>query len=76
MKCNTGEEQFFDVGSLYARFKELKDLRKPKGLRYRSGTILVVMVLAKLYGEDNPSGGLRMACIIAKMSPCMKTVLA
>ena len=56
MKCNTGEEQFFDVGSLYARFRELGDKRKPKGLRYRLETILVVMTLAKICGEDNPSG--------------------
>jgi predicted transposase YbfD/YdcC len=56
MKCNTGEEQFFDVGSLYARFCGLRDKRKPKGLRYRLETILVVMTLAKICGEDNPSG--------------------
>lgn len=55
MKCNIGEEQFFDVGSLYAKFRELGDKRKPRGLRYRLETILVVMVLAKLCGEDNPS---------------------
>lgn len=55
MKCNTGKEQFFDVGSLYARFCELGDKRKPKGVRYRLETILVIMILAKLCGEDNPS---------------------
>jgi len=55
MKCNTETEQFFDVGSLYAKFRELEDKRKPKGLRYRLETILVVMVLAKLCGEDKPS---------------------
>jgi predicted transposase YbfD/YdcC len=55
MKCNTEVEQFFDVGSLYARFCELRDKRKPKGLRYRLETILVIMNPAKLCGEDNPS---------------------
>ncbi len=55
MKCNTDEEQVFDVGSLYAKFRELGDKRKPRGLRYRLETILVVMILAKLCGEDNPS---------------------
>ncbi len=55
MKCNTGEGQFFDVGSLYGRLCELRDKRKPKGLRYRLETILVIMILAKLCGEDNPS---------------------
>jgi predicted transposase YbfD/YdcC len=56
MKCNISAEQFFDVGSLYARFSELRDRRKAKGLRYRLETILVVMTLAKLCGEDTPSG--------------------
>src|SRR5512142_482587 len=56
MECNTGGEQLFDVGSLYARFCELRDKRNPKGLRYRLETILVVVVLAKICGEDNPSG--------------------
>src|SRR5688572_23405153 len=56
MKCNTGAERVFDVGSLYAKFCQLSDKRKPKGLRYRLEVILVVMVLAKICGEDNPSG--------------------
>lgn len=55
MKCNTEGEQFFDVGSLYAQLCELQDKRKPKGLRYRLESILVIMILAKLCGEDNPS---------------------
>jgi predicted transposase YbfD/YdcC len=55
MKCNISEEQVFDVGSLYAKFQELGDTRKRRGLRYRLETILVVMILAKLCGEDNPS---------------------
>jgi predicted transposase YbfD/YdcC len=55
MECNTEVEQFFDVGSLYAKLCELRDKRKPKGLRYRLENILVIMILAKLCGEDNPS---------------------
>ena len=54
MECNT--EVVFDVGSLYSRFQELKDSRKPRGLRYRLVNILVMMVLAKMCGEDTPSG--------------------
>ena len=56
MKCNIGEEQVFDVGSLYAKFCRLSDKRKPKGLRYQLATILMVMTLAKICGEDKPSG--------------------
>lgn len=55
MKCNIAAGQIFDVGSLYAKFRELGDKRKPRGLRYHLETVLVVMVLAKLCGEDNPS---------------------
>jgi predicted transposase YbfD/YdcC len=56
MKCNTTEAQVIDLGSLYAKLRGLSDRRKPKGLRYRLETILVVMLLAKICGEDNPSG--------------------
>jgi hypothetical protein len=56
MECNTGTERVFDVGSLYAKFCRLSDKRKLKGLRYQLETILVVMTLAKICGEDNPSG--------------------
>lgn len=57
MKSNTTEERVvFDVGSLYAHLQELKDRRKPRGIRYQLVTVLVMMVLAKLCGEDTPSG--------------------
>ena len=46
----------FDVGSLYARFLELRDTRKPRGIRYGLAVILVAMVLAKLAGQDTPQG--------------------
>lgn len=55
MECNT--EVVFDVGSLYSRFQGLKDSRDhPRGLRYSLVDILVMMILAKLCGEDTPSG--------------------
>src|SRR5512141_3136785 len=56
MKCNISEGQVFDVGSLYGKFRELKDKRNPKGLRYELGTLVLLMTLAKICGEDNPSG--------------------
>jgi predicted transposase YbfD/YdcC len=57
MKSNTMEEEIvFDVGSLYAHLQELKDSRKPRGIRYQLVTVLVMMVMAKLCGEDTPSG--------------------
>lgn len=54
MECNTG--QVVDLGSLYQRFARLKDKRKAKGKRYALATILMGMFLAKLCGEDKPSG--------------------
>lgn len=54
MECNTG--QVLDLGSLYHRFEKLKDKRHAKGKRYALGTILLGIFLAKLCGEDKPSG--------------------
>ena len=54
MESNTG--QVLNVGSLYNRFAKLNDKRKAKGKRYGLATILLGMFLAKLCGEDKPSG--------------------
>lgn len=56
MKSNTGAEVVFDVGSLYAQLQELKDKCKTRGIRYPLVAVLVMMVMAKLCGEDTPSG--------------------
>lgn len=45
-----------DVGSLYARLSQLSDKRKAKGKRYSLGLVLLLLLLAKLAGEDKPSG--------------------
>jgi predicted transposase YbfD/YdcC len=54
MESNTG--QVINLGSLYHRFERLRDKRKAKGKRYALATILMGMFLAKLCGEDKPSG--------------------
>lgn len=54
MESNTGE--VLDLGRLYERFAGLKDKRQAKGKRYALATILLGMFLAKLCGEDKPSG--------------------
>jgi len=46
----------FDLGSLYEYFMRVQDIRSSKGKRYRLVTLLVLMLLAKLGGEDKPSG--------------------
>jgi predicted transposase YbfD/YdcC len=56
MECNTEAGIVFDVGSLYAGFCELPDPRKARGKRYRLETMLTLIVLAKVCGEDKPSG--------------------
>jgi len=54
MESNTG--QIINLGSLYHCFEGLTDKRKAKGKRYALATILLGMFLAKLCGEDKPSG--------------------
>lgn len=54
MESNTGK--VMDLGGLYARFEGLHDSRKAKGKRYALATILMGVFLAKLCGEDKPSG--------------------
>jgi hypothetical protein len=46
----------FDVGSLYDRFRQLADKGKARGKRYALPLVLVLMILAKLSGEDHPYG--------------------
>ena len=46
----------FTISSLYAMFLKLRDKRKQKGKRYPLAMLLVLMVVAKLGGEDKPSG--------------------
>lgn len=54
MESNTG--QVMNLSSLYHRFEKLKDKRKARGKRYALATILLGIFLAKLCGEDKPSG--------------------
>jgi predicted transposase YbfD/YdcC len=54
MESNTG--RVINLSSLYERFQRLTDNRKPKGKRYALETILLAIFLAKLCGEDKPSG--------------------
>lgn len=46
----------FDVDSLWTRLKGLTDSRHRRGLRYTLPVILLLVILAKLGGEDTPSG--------------------
>lgn len=46
----------FDLGSLYSYFQQVPDTRHAKGKLYPLPLLLVLMLLAKLGGEDKPSG--------------------
>ena len=55
MECNTAGINF-DVGSLYDYLGQMEDVRKRRGLRYELPIILLLVILAKLCGEDKPYG--------------------
>lgn len=46
----------FDRGSVYDRLCQLTDLRGVNGKRYRLETVLMIVIMAKLCGEDTPFG--------------------
>lgn len=46
----------YDVGSVYERLIKLTDIRKAKGKLYALEMVLMIVVLAKLCGEDKPQG--------------------
>jgi len=46
----------FDIKSLYAFLERVPDTRKPRGRLYVLPLLLLLMLLAKLGGEDTPSG--------------------
>ena len=54
MESHTGT--VLNISGLYNCFQRLTDQRKARGKRYALETILLGMFLAKLCGEDKPSG--------------------
>ena len=46
----------YDLGSVYEGLSNITDKRKARGKIYRLETILMIIVLAKLSGEDKPTG--------------------
>lgn len=46
----------FDVGALTHYLKEVTDVRKRRGQRYSLAFLLVLVILAKLAGENKPKG--------------------
>jgi len=52
----TQTEFVIDIGSLYDSFSSIQDARKRRGIRYSLPTLLLLVVLAKLCGQDKPYG--------------------
>lgn len=46
----------FDIGSVYERLGKLTDTRQDKGKRYSLTTLLMIVIMAKLCGEDTATG--------------------
>ncbi len=46
----------YEVGSVYGCLLKLTDIRKARGKLYRLEDVLMIILLAKLCGEDRPSG--------------------
>jgi len=46
----------YDLGSVYEGLSKITDKRKAQGKIYRLETIMIIIILAKLSGEDKPSG--------------------
>jgi predicted transposase YbfD/YdcC len=55
-KTQPGEGALFSMDSLYSYLAKISDTRKRRGIRYQLATVLVIMVIAKLCGEDKPFG--------------------
>lgn len=56
LEANNTDGIVFDIKDLEARFKQLTDTRHAQGKIYPLSMILTMVILAKLSGEDKPSG--------------------
>jgi predicted transposase YbfD/YdcC len=56
LEANNTEAVVFDIRDLESRFEQLTDTRAARGKIYPLSMILTMVILAKLAGEDKPSG--------------------
>ena len=56
LENSEGDGFVFNVGELMERFHQLTDGRKARGKRYPLPILLILILLAKLAGEDTPKG--------------------
>ena len=56
IEVEENEGRLLNIGELYAALEQVNDKRQARGKRYTVGILLIVMILAKLCGEDAPYG--------------------
>ena len=56
IEVEENEGRLLNIGDLYAVLERVHDRRQAKGKRYTIGILLIVVILAKLCGEDTPYG--------------------
>lgn len=56
IEVEENEGRLLNIGELYAVLEQVNDRRQAKGKRYAIGILLIVVILAKLCGEDTPYG--------------------
>ena len=56
LENSEGDGFVFNIGELMKRFQQLTDGRKARGKRYPLPILLILILLAKLAGEDTPKG--------------------
>lgn len=54
IEVENSEGRLLNIGELYAALEQVTDKRQEKGKRYTIGILLIVVILAKLCGEDTP----------------------
>ena len=54
LEAEKGEGVIFSLDELLHHLEQVQDKRKARGQRYRLAIILMIVVLAKLSGQDNP----------------------
>lgn len=56
LENKNGEGIVFDIGQLMAQFEQLTDTRQARGKRYSLPFLLILILMAKLAGENTPKG--------------------
>jgi predicted transposase YbfD/YdcC len=56
LEIKKDEGQLLNIGELYTALAQVNDKRQERGKRYTISLLLIVVILAKLSGEDTPYG--------------------